>query len=47
MVALKHHRTSLAEFFEAVFQPVAENVLPADDKVTVRSAMPGRVLSGK
>ena len=28
---------------QPIFQPVRENVLPKDDKVTVRSHIPGRV----
>ena len=31
---------------QPIFQPVNENVLPADEIVTVRSRMPGSVASG-
>ena len=31
---------------QPVFQPVTENVLPSEEIVTVRSAMPGSVHSG-
>ena len=31
---------------QPTFQPVSECVLPSDDVVTVRSAMPGSVASG-
>ena len=31
---------------QPVFQPVTENVLPIEDTVSVRSAMPGSVASG-
>ena len=32
---------------QPIFQPVNENVLPSDDSVSVRSAMPGNVASVK
>ena len=31
---------------QPVFQPVTENVLPTEDTVSVRSAIPGSVASG-
>ena len=31
---------------QPTFQPVKENVLPAEEMVTVRSRMPGSVASG-
>ena len=31
---------------QPIFQPVTENVLPAEESVTVRSAIPGSVASG-
>ena len=31
---------------QPVFQPVTENVLPIEDTVSVRSAIPGSVASG-
>ena len=39
--------SSGAAHTQPIFQPVKENVFPAEDTVTVRSAMPGSEPSGR
>ena len=38
--------SSAGPVIQPIFHPVSENVLPAEETVSVRSAMPGRVAIG-